>query len=81
VHDFSPPVIVLCWLCGDRIDATQHTAWGSGMDHALDHHADLLRVDPDRVMDALTVSSPTAPLTGRAAAHQPGRDGVRDGTP
>lgn len=76
MHDTSPDVLVICWLCGDRIEATQNTAMASGIDHALDHHTDFLRVDPDRVLDALTVSPPAPPLTGRAAAHPatpPGR--------
>jgi hypothetical protein len=79
VHDTSPPVLVFCWLCGDRIEATQNTAWGSAINHALDYHPHLVRADPDRVWGALTVSPPAQPHTGRAAAHQP--DGVRDGTP
>jgi hypothetical protein len=69
MHDTSLPVLICCWLCGDRIEATQDTAWGSSVDHALDAHLDHLRVDPDRVLDALTISSPASPLTGRAAAH------------
>lgn len=71
MHANSQPVLLLCWLCGDRIETTADEAWGAGMDHALDHHADHLRVDPDRVLDALTVSPPAPPHRGRAAAHTP----------
>jgi hypothetical protein len=71
----SRPVTLCCWLCGDRIETTAHQAWGSAIDHALDHHPDYLRVDPDRVWDALTVSPSAPPLLGRAAAHHiPVRD-------
>jgi hypothetical protein len=71
----SRPVLLCCWLCGDRIETTAHHAWTAGIDHALDQHRAYLLVDPDRVIDALTVSPPAQPTHGRAAVHHlPVRD-------
>lgn len=72
MHD--SPLLVFCWLCGDRIETTTDQAWGSSIDHALDTHRDYLFVDPDRVWDALTVSpaQPSLPAPRRACPREVG---------